>query len=172
VGLDYSNPLAPLLGDAHVLPFQDESFELVVSLAVLEHLQHPALAMSEARRVLKPGGVLIGTVAFLEPFHSSSYYHHTHLGAMNSLRAGGFQVELVAPSSSWTVLRAHARKSLFPRMPARAANTLVWPLLALHRLWWAAAGLRSRRSLESTRLRLTAGSYSFVARRPLLSDRA
>jgi hypothetical protein len=128
--------------------------------------------MSEVHRVLRPGGRMIGTVAFLEPFHSACYYHHTHLGTMNSLRAGGLEVELVGPSPSWTVLRAHARKSLFLRMPPRLADALVWPLLALHRMWWWAAGVRARRSMEATRLRLTAASYGFVARRPGPSERA
>lgn len=38
------------------LPFADSSFDLVVSVWVLEHLKDPARVMAEVRRVLRPGG--------------------------------------------------------------------------------------------------------------------
>ncbi|MFP4635310.1 MAG: class I SAM-dependent methyltransferase [Nitriliruptoraceae bacterium] len=46
-------------GDAEALPFDDESFDLVIGHAVLHHLPVPALALAEALRVLKPGGTLV-----------------------------------------------------------------------------------------------------------------
>lgn len=44
------------------LPFENESFEVVTLLAVLEHLSHPQDMMREIARVLKPNGVAILTV--------------------------------------------------------------------------------------------------------------
>jgi SAM-dependent methyltransferase len=41
------------------LPFADESFDLVYANFVVEHLDDPAQAFSEWRRVLQPGGGLI-----------------------------------------------------------------------------------------------------------------
>ena len=41
------------------LPFHDETFDAVVSLQVIEHLQRPREFVSEIARVLKPGGRLI-----------------------------------------------------------------------------------------------------------------
>ncbi len=41
------------------LPFEDESFDLVYANFVLEHLDSPAAALQEWRRVLRPGGDLI-----------------------------------------------------------------------------------------------------------------
>ena len=38
------------------MPFADESFDLIVCLWVLEHLQDPTATLSEVRRVLSPGG--------------------------------------------------------------------------------------------------------------------
>lgn len=44
------------------LPFEDDSFDVVVVAEVLEHLRFPEQLLSEARRVLVPGGTLIGSV--------------------------------------------------------------------------------------------------------------
>ncbi len=43
------------------LPFNTASFDLVVSLANLEHLENPQLNSKEIFRVLKPGGILLLT---------------------------------------------------------------------------------------------------------------
>ncbi len=39
------------------LPFHDQEFDLVLSLWVLEHIQHPTLLFQEIDRILKPGGI-------------------------------------------------------------------------------------------------------------------
>jgi 2-polyprenyl-3-methyl-5-hydroxy-6-metoxy-1,4-benzoquinol methylase len=48
-----------LQAPARVLPFRDESFDVVVSLDYLEHVEDDQAAMNELRRVLKPGGRLL-----------------------------------------------------------------------------------------------------------------
>ena len=47
------------LGSIESIPFADNFFDVVVSLDVLEHVQNDELAISEIRRVLKPGGISI-----------------------------------------------------------------------------------------------------------------
>jgi len=46
-------------GDVEVLPFEDASFDLVVSRYSAHHWPHPALALAEFKRVLKPDGQFI-----------------------------------------------------------------------------------------------------------------
>jgi len=48
--------------------FEDESFDLVVTQDVFEHLFHPGKAAREIARTLKPGGFCIMTVPVVSPF--------------------------------------------------------------------------------------------------------
>ena len=51
-----------VLGDIEGMPFPDSEFDAVVCTEVLEHVPNPSRALEEIRRVLKPRGVLIGSV--------------------------------------------------------------------------------------------------------------
>jgi SAM-dependent methyltransferase len=64
VGLDNSRtmldraPAGGVLGEATALPFPDGSFDGVAILYVLYHLPDPRPALAEARRVMRPGGLI------------------------------------------------------------------------------------------------------------------
>ena len=152
VGLDYKNKLAPILGDAHALPFRDESFELILNMNVLEHLQYPAVAYAEISRVLKKQGRIIGSVAFLEPFHDNSFYHHTHLGAYNTITLAGLHVLKVSPNVQWPVLTALRGMHALPRA--------TWPLLILAN--WLSQ-LRQKQRPWPARVLRSSGSFFFIA---------
>ena len=51
-----------LRGDATKLPFDDDTFDRVITSEVLEHIQDDVSAIAELTRVLKPGGTLAATV--------------------------------------------------------------------------------------------------------------
>jgi ubiquinone/menaquinone biosynthesis C-methylase UbiE len=78
--------------DSEPFPFDDQHFDVVVFSEVMEHLRFPPRALGEIRRVLRPGGRLVGSVpnAFrlrnrlrflrghpveVDPSHLRSYSH-------------------------------------------------------------------------------------------------
>jgi 2-polyprenyl-3-methyl-5-hydroxy-6-metoxy-1,4-benzoquinol methylase len=54
--------IATAVADAQELPFEDESFDVVVAGELLEHLRDPRRVVGEIRRVLRPGGRFVGSV--------------------------------------------------------------------------------------------------------------
>ena len=56
---DYALPARVLRAPAEALPFEDGSFDYAVSTLVLCTVEDPQRALSEVRRVLKPGGRLL-----------------------------------------------------------------------------------------------------------------
>ena len=77
----YSNNLNYVV-DAHAMPFDDNTFDFVYSLAVFEHLHSPWLAAKEIFRVLKPGGKVFVLTAFMQHVHGypSHYFNMTTMG--------------------------------------------------------------------------------------------
>jgi len=71
-----------VIGVGEHLPFHDNSFDAVLSLAVLEHVRDPFQCANEISRVLKPGGKLFCTMPFLQPLHGypHHYFNATHQG--------------------------------------------------------------------------------------------
>jgi SAM-dependent methyltransferase len=53
---------AQVIADAAELPFDDDSFDLVLCIEVFEHLFSPDRAAAEIFRVLRPGGQLVASV--------------------------------------------------------------------------------------------------------------
>lgn len=51
-----------IIADAENIPFKDSSASTVVCTEVIEHVPSPESALEEIRRLLKPGGNLIGSV--------------------------------------------------------------------------------------------------------------
>jgi ArsR family transcriptional regulator len=68
-------------GDMHALPFAAEQFDLVVLMHALTYSEHPAQAVAEAARVLRPGGrLLLASLARHEHRHAVEAYGHVNLG--------------------------------------------------------------------------------------------
>lgn len=124
------------VADAHRLPLADATFDLVLSMQVLEHLHSPWIAAQEIARVLKPGGWFVGSVAFLKAYHGS-YFHMTHLGVTHLLGSFGLKVDRLSAAQSMTYMLYGA---LVP-LGTRGIRRRVYPMVDrfLHairaRLW-------------------------------------
>lgn len=71
-----------IAGDAHNLPFLDNSIDIVWLCAVLEHIQNPFQVMEEVHRVLIPEGLVLISVPFIQYLHASphNYFRYTKYG--------------------------------------------------------------------------------------------
>ena len=75
ISFEYSRFQSPdVFGDGHKLPFKSNSFDLVLSQAVCEHLSDPFSAAREIYRVLKPSGRVYVESAFMQPLHAVPYH--------------------------------------------------------------------------------------------------
>lgn len=70
---DIESPLAKVKMDIHQIPFADNTFDVVLCNHVLEHVNDDIRAMSEIRRVLKPGGFSILQVPFFSPVPEKTF---------------------------------------------------------------------------------------------------
>ncbi len=66
----------------------EASFTTVFCLEVLEHVPNPQAAVAEIQRVLRPGGLLIGSTPFLLGIHEHphDYYRYTRFGLLHLFR--------------------------------------------------------------------------------------
>lgn len=60
----------------------DASVDGVICIEVLEHVKHPHLAVQELYRVMKPGGMFVGSTPFLLGIHDQpmDYFRYTRHG--------------------------------------------------------------------------------------------
>jgi len=81
IGVDMRpGPNVDKLANAHALPFDDETFDNVLCLEMLEHDSMFWVSIAEMKRVLKPGGTLLVTTRGIHfPHHDypSDYYRFT-----------------------------------------------------------------------------------------------
>ena len=128
IGRDVTLVEAP----AEALPFEDDSFDTVVSLTVLCTVEDPARTLGEIRRVLRPGGRLL----FLEHVRSSDpkraraqdRFHrpwgwisggcHPNRRTLNEIETAGFEVTDLEESEIEHVpslVRPHITGTAVPR---------------------------------------------------------
>lgn len=80
--------------DAHFIPFQDETIDTIINIAVLEHTKYPWKVVEEFYRVLKPGGHAVVAVPFLQPEHNMpyDYFRFTHNGIVELFKLNNFEI--------------------------------------------------------------------------------
>ena len=104
--VDY--PSTDLLAVNQKLPLENDAFDGVLSLNVLEHVSDPFGCAQELIRVLKPGGTLYCVVPFLQPEHGypDHFFNMTRSGIRHLFEGKGSVQDHYVPISGhpfWTM---------------------------------------------------------------------
>ena len=75
IGLD----IDALNFETDFFPLEDNSADIVISLAVLEHLNDPSIFLKEIYRVLKPGGLIYLSTPNFRLCYKTFYNDYTHV---------------------------------------------------------------------------------------------
>jgi SAM-dependent methyltransferase len=69
----YNSVNVDFIADAHSIPLKDETFDLIIIQAVLEHVLSPNKVVDECYRVLKTCGYIYAETPFLQAVHEGAY---------------------------------------------------------------------------------------------------
>lgn len=86
------------------LPFEDDYTDTVISFQVMEHVPEPSFFLSECYRILRPGGILFITVAFMWHVHEAphDYFRYTKYGLEYLLKKNGFtEIKIAENTGFW-----------------------------------------------------------------------
>ncbi|MEX0650107.1 MAG: class I SAM-dependent methyltransferase [Candidatus Andersenbacteria bacterium] len=109
-----THPELDKVGDIQDMSFEDNSFDTVLCVEVLEHVPYPAKALKEFYRVLRPGGKVIITVPHLGYLHNEPYdfYRYTKYGLEVLVTDAGFRIKTIEPSGGLIAFLQHIPATL------------------------------------------------------------
>lgn len=124
-----------IIADAHDLPFPDESFDLLVAVAVMEHVIDPVRCAEEFWRVLRPNGLVYSATPFLQPVHMGAYDftrwtllgHRRLFRKFNAISTG----KALGPGSTLAWAIRYFMASMSDRPTARKLLSLIGLMISL-----------------------------------------
>jgi len=116
-----------------MLPYEDNSFDIIYSKSVLEHLFYPETYMKEAYRVLKPNGIILTLTPDWESTYKTFYDDPTHrtpftvVSLSNILKMNNFKNVDVNKFRQLPLLWKYKKLNIFtaiiaPFVPVRTKN--------------------------------------------------
>jgi SAM-dependent methyltransferase len=90
------------LCDLTSIPKPDNSYDSILCNAVLEHVPDPPKVLAELKRLLVPGGRIVVSVPFLQPFHPTplDFRRYTRTGFQQLAEESGLRVDQILPVHS------------------------------------------------------------------------
>lgn len=102
----FALPGVDIQADARDIPVFEGCADLVLNIAMLEHVPEPDLVVSEMLRVLKPGGLAFAFLPFMQPFHGApDDYRRWTMNGIRDLFGEFSSVSIglgAGPASAWT----------------------------------------------------------------------
>src|SRR3972149_10110303 len=82
-----------IAGFAEKIPLMDLTADVVLCNQVLEHVKDPSSAVDEIFRILKPGGLFVGSAPHVSPVHlePDDFRRFTDLGINKLLKDAGYK---------------------------------------------------------------------------------
>ncbi len=140
-GHNASNKQVDVFYDGNTLPFQDNSFDCVLSSEVFEHIFNLDTVLQELYRILKPDGYMIVTVPFIWDEHEIPYDfgRYTSFGLKHLLEKQGFSVIEMHKSNTYhtTLVQmriAYIYQHIFPRN--KAVRLMLNPIIVFPLTIW------------------------------------
>jgi SAM-dependent methyltransferase len=101
------------------LPIENNSAEIVVLSNTLEHIPEPLPLLKECERIVKTGGLVVGTVPFLVQVHQAPYdfNRYTHYQLSKLLTEAGFINIEVTPLGALIDAYSTAELKFFVHLP-------------------------------------------------------
>ncbi len=110
-----------VVGDAYSTNLPDGACDTLLCTEVLEHLEEPARALAEMRRILKADGHVILTVPFFWHVHEAprDFFRYSEYGLRHLFQNAGFEVVTIRPLTGFVVtfaqLGIYYARTAFPR---------------------------------------------------------
>ena len=170
----YKPDYVDLIGSAYEVPAPDGAADAVILSQVIEHLESPLLAIQEAQRLLKPGGLVFLSFPFLYPIHAPprDYCRFTEFYLTSSIIGENFEVvDSIRLGGYWYLMGMFAHMYLQDANRGVVKATLVvkvvsWAMgmtcLVLHKIEGALLRLAGKNA-EAIRAKWTA-NYLAVLR--------
>jgi len=115
------------------LPFESDSFDIIICTQVLEHVREPQRVLEELFRILKQGGVVLISAPQGWGVHQAphDYFRFTRYALSHLLEQAGFEQITITPSGGYFSYLANRLtvfpKTLFWQIESRALRILFFP---------------------------------------------
>ena len=136
IGVDIAQTeYADLVGSIEQLPVADASFDVVLCIQVLEHVDDPSQGIRELHRVTRPGGRVLLSTHGTHAFHPSpaDYWRWTHTGLERLFEASGL----------WRSVSVTPGAGTCACLGMLIANYVDLATKRIHAVWLGSLGIRA-----------------------------